>query len=123
MAVILVADDDENFSKLLEELLRKAGHWVQRAVDGQIGPLLDGRTLDLAILDMQMPGGGAPAAALRLRAHPATAKIPIMIVSAMPVEKQREWFKDTAGMMFLRKPASIDDIHAAIAALLPKTGS
>lgn len=122
MAAILVADDDEHFSRLLEDLLRKAGHWVQRAVDGQIGAFLDGRTFDLAILDMQMPGGGAPAAVLRLRAHPATAAIPILIVSAMPAEKQREWFKDARGMLFLRKPASIDDIQAAIGGLLAKPG-
>ena len=56
MARILVIDDHDEFQSMLCELLRKAGHEVTGASDGNEGILLGKKlNLDLVITDIIMP--------------------------------------------------------------------
>lgn len=54
---VLVADDDPSLLKILELALRHAGYAVTTAVDGAVAlERLEGRTYDLLVLDILMPG-------------------------------------------------------------------
>lgn len=56
MARILVADDEANLAKLLEQMLVRSGHEVVTACDGlEVLRKLATGTIDLVVLDMVMP--------------------------------------------------------------------
>ncbi len=56
-STILVADDEEANRRLLENLLRREGHEVLLAKDGnEAAELLASQHADLVLLDVRMPG-------------------------------------------------------------------
>ena len=57
MAAILVVDDEAGIRELLSDVLARDGHDVRAAADGaEALRQLDGRTFDLMITDLKMPG-------------------------------------------------------------------
>lgn len=53
---ILIADDEPNMRRVLEIMLRKMGHTVFAAADGQEAfELARGNAIDLVITDLRMP--------------------------------------------------------------------
>ena len=83
MATVLIADDDADHRDLLAHALRRAGHEVVVARDGTgaMTALLGGG-IDAVLLDVRMPGESGIDLCRRLRADPATALLPVMLVSA-----------------------------------------
>lgn len=54
---ILVVDDEKLMNDFLEEILRRKGHTVDQAYDGDSAiTMLKGRTYDLVVADKRMPG-------------------------------------------------------------------
>ena len=119
MASILIADDDEVFGQAMERFFTDLGHTVYRVLDGQqVVFAIQKHRFDLVVLDVQMPGGGAPTALRRLCAQPSTAALPIIAVSGMPVEQQRQWFPDRSDVRCFCKPISFPELRAAVVELL-----
>jgi DNA-binding response OmpR family regulator len=80
---VLIADDDADHRELLTLALERAGHEVVTAGDAAsaMAVLLAGG-VDAALLDVRMPGGSGIELCRRLRAEPATALLPVMLISA-----------------------------------------
>ena len=117
MARILVCDDDDAFSGVVAAYLEKAGHTVSRCVDVmQLATVLGHEHADLLIVDMQMPGGGGPAAARLLSAGQKT--MPVIVCSGMPPEQQKAWFAGTLRARFLQKPVKLEDLRKHIDEIL-----
>ncbi len=77
MKTIAVIDDDIYIGNMMEELLTKAGYYVQRAYSGtEALLLLDKVTPDLILLDLMLPGLSGEAVLQK------TKGIPVIIVSA-----------------------------------------
>ena len=107
MPLILIADDDLAYSTLLGDLLRSDGYEVEAISDaGQLDSRLTAHGFNAAILDMQMPMGGGPVAAKRIRAHYANVTIPIIVCSGMPIEMAQPWFKGMAKVSIFQKPTN-----------------
>ncbi|WP_433300102.1 response regulator transcription factor [Actinoplanes sp. CA-030573] len=83
MSTVLIADDDADHRELLTLALRRAGHDVVAAedADGAMTALRTG-SFDAALLDVRMPGESGIELCARLRAEPATALLPVMMLSA-----------------------------------------
>ena len=83
MSTVLIADDDADHRELLTLALHRAGHEVVIAEDsaGAMAALLGG-DIDAALLDVRMPGESGIDLCRRLRAEPATALLPVMLISA-----------------------------------------
>lgn len=83
--VILVCEDDPMVSIFLQDVLRTAGHRVVSARDGESAVRM-ARELQPSVmtLDIDLPGLGGGAAISRLKDDPATAAIPVVIISAHP---------------------------------------
>lgn len=83
MSIVLIADDDADHRELLTLALHRAGHEVVIAEDsaGAMAALLGGG-IDAALLDVRMPGESGIDLCRRLRAEPATALLPVMLISA-----------------------------------------
>jgi CheY-like chemotaxis protein len=80
---VLVVDDDAGIRDLLEIALEEEGYRVYTAVDGAALQLAHDRQPALILLDLMMPGMDGFEVSQRLRADPATAHIPIIVMSAL----------------------------------------
>jgi two-component system NtrC family sensor kinase len=81
--LVLVADDEQNAMMLLKRILERDGFAVESAEDGEIA-LEKARSLqpDLILMDVQMPRLNGFEVVERLREDPATARIPVIFVTA-----------------------------------------
>ncbi|MBD3868694.1 MAG: sigma-54-dependent Fis family transcriptional regulator [Acidobacteria bacterium] len=113
MATILVADDERNIRNSLATALKLEGFDPVMAEDGrQALDVLAAGSIDLAILDLQMPvmGGLATLAAMREQGH----DIPVMILTAHgSVEKAMEAVRAGA-YDFIEKPPHSEKILLSI---------
>lgn len=80
--LVLVVDDDSFQSKLLERLLGNAGYRTLVANSGNEALLLLGRQHpDLILMDVALPDLNGIELTRRLKANPATATIPIVMIT------------------------------------------
>jgi signal transduction histidine kinase/CheY-like chemotaxis protein len=80
---VVVIDDDPMDLDLVEAVLSPAGYSVLRAAGGEEGVALVGREQPaVVLLDLLMPGIDGFAVIDRLRADPATADVPIVVLTA-----------------------------------------
>lgn len=114
---ILVVEDDAIVAAVIAGLLQAQGHAVVHACNGleALAALGDG-PVDLALLDLDLPGidGFALARMLRARQRPAAPRLPLIGVSARSLGSE-EGQCLAAGMdAFVRKPVTGDTLAAAI---------
>jgi two-component system chemotaxis response regulator CheY len=85
VTTILVVDDESNMRFLLRMILETAGYEVAEAPHGAaaLERARESRP-DLIVTDLMMPVMGGHELIERLRAEPATAGVPIVVVSANP---------------------------------------
>lgn len=84
---VLVAEDDEEISRLLVQLLQRSKIDAVAVFDGlEILPYLKSMTFDLLLLDLQMPGQHGLVVLKELR---STSDIPVIILTALSEEKDR----------------------------------
>ncbi len=105
---ILVVEDDVLLAKPLHERLVFAGFDVLVVPDATLGlqEVLQHRP-DLVILDLMLPAGGGQTVLRGLRAFPHTAYIPVLVISGLKRDDDRETFAqlDKLGIEgFLGKP-------------------
>ena len=131
MARILVIEDNAATMKLTTLALRNAGHTALCAIDAEAGLVL-ARTgqPDLILMDVLLPGMDGLTAVALLKADPATAAIPIIVLSAMLTQGDEKRAKAAGCDAYLAKPflgqelnVTIEDLlKSAIDALLLKSG-
>jgi diguanylate cyclase (GGDEF)-like protein len=83
VATVLVVDDDTDIARFIEINLRLEGFDVRVAHDGeQAEKSIDDETPDLVLLDVMMPKVDGVELCRRLRANPATANLPVIMLTA-----------------------------------------
>jgi PAS domain S-box-containing protein len=114
---VLVAEDNEFNTQLIEQLLRRRGHRVRLASNGRAAlSLAAEETFDLLLLDMHMPelDGFQVARALRERERNTDGRLPIIALTARSRSEDRERCLDAGMDDFLAKPIKAADLWAAI---------
>ncbi|QFU17601.1 response regulator [Microvirga thermotolerans] len=113
MKTILVVDDEWAIAEVLEALLADEGYRVIVANNGKQGleRLREWRP-DLIMLDFMMPILDGPATFAALKADPATASIPVILMSSLPEETVAQ--RCAGYRSFLRKPFRIAAVLAAV---------
>jgi len=116
---VLVADDDEDILQLVSFRLERAGYTVVTAADGQQA-LAAARQHqpDLAVLDVMMPGLNGYEVTRQLRADPATAAIPVILLTARVQEADVSRGFEAGADDYLRKPFSPQELRARVQAIL-----
>jgi CheY-like chemotaxis protein len=102
---VLVADDVPVNRKMLCELLRRLGFEAHEAADGR--QALDQVRLiapDLVLMDVRMPGLDGLEATAELRKQPATARLPVIMVSANAAPEDQARSLAAGADAFLAKP-------------------
>jgi len=110
---ILVVEDNENTRRLLETILRAAGHEVILAPDAEEGlRILEGEApVDLVVLDLFLPGADGMQF-LRLRAEMETDRQPpVIVVSATEdMDTLRPQLRELGAKLALRKPFDVQEL-------------
>ena len=118
-ATILIVDDESMNRKLLEALLRPEGHRTRTAASG-LDALVSVMQLppDLILLDVMMPGMDGYAVARTLKSDPATAGIPIIMLSAQRDPDARLKGLEAGAEDFLTKPVDRAELWLRVRNLL-----
>ena len=116
---ILIVDDDVQNRKLLETLLRPEGYLTVTAANGEDALSVIGeRAPDLILLDIMMPGIDGYQVAGILKAKPATAHIPIIMVTALVDRGTRLAGLNAGAEEFLTKPVDRTELWLRVRNLL-----
>ncbi|HVB77029.1 MAG TPA: response regulator [Candidatus Nitrosotalea sp.] len=122
-ALILFADDEGTIRKMVGAYLRRRGYEVALVEDGeQAWAAIQRRRPQLLITDINMPRLDGLGLIARLRAHPDTSLLPVIILTATlsAAEVARSGWGGTG---LLVKPVELAALASAVArALAPPTG-
>ena len=116
---ILVVDDDQVNCRIVAEVLREQGHEVFFAADGEEAlERVRADRPDLVISDVVMPKLDGYEVCRRLREDPATALLPIVLLSALDPQTERVTSIDAGADDFLVKPVIWLELLARVRSLL-----
>ena len=118
-AKILVVDDNPQNAKLLADLLRAKGYQVASAARGaQALEAVRAAPPDLVLLDVLMPGLSGYDVCRAIRAEPATALLPIVLVTSLDPQEERVRGMEAGADDFLNKPINQSELFARVKSLL-----
>jgi len=118
---LLIIEDDLNFAEQVSDIAAERGLHTVLAKDGTTGlHLARVHTPCAIVLDLRLPDIDGHTVIERLRANPATASIPIHVVSGMD-DGGRAIALGAVG--YLRKPTSRSDLLSVLRSLAPAEGS
>ena len=122
LARILVADDDVDIRELVEFKLSTLGHEVVAVSDGAAAiDACQAHKPDLAVLDVMMPGMSGLDAIRVIRADPALADIPVILLTARAQETDVETGFDSGADDYITKPFSPRELGLRVQALLARS--
>ena len=121
-ARVLIVEDEEPLTMLLRYNLESAGYTVDSAARGDEAELkLREATPDLIVLDWMLPGISGIELCRRLRSRPATAQLPIIMLTARGEETDRVRGLATGADDYIVKPFSVPELLARVSALLRRS--
>ena len=121
MARILVADDEPDVRTIITERLRMAGHEVLCVSNGAKAILkAEDDPVDLAILDVRMPGCDGYAVCYVIKNSPKCSKTAVLLMSAFSEEKAKWQLSKADG--FLAKPFETSQLMGEVERLLKAGG-
>lgn len=119
MAKILIADDEELIRKLIGDCLKKSGHTVLEAEDGEqaINLFKKNPDIKLALLDIMMPEIDGWQVCRKIR---ETSGIPVMLVSARSQDFDQIMGFESGADDYVTKPFSLAVLSRRIESLLQR---
>src|SRR6478752_3027976 len=102
---VLVVDDNFVNVKLLEELLKSASYEVATAMSGEaaLEKVVQSRP-DIVLLDVMMPDMDGYEVCRRIRQNKKTARVPVIMITALDKPGDREMGLAAGANDFLSKP-------------------
>ena len=116
---VLLIEDEANIAEAIRFILSRDGCEVQVQSDGNAA-LAAVATFapDLVVLDLMLPGLSGLEILTALRADPATAALPVLMLTAKGQGRDREAAERAGVSAFMTKPFANADIRAAVRDLL-----
>jgi two-component system cell cycle response regulator DivK len=109
LPLVLIVDDSDRNRKLARDVLDVAGFRTIEAATATDGLALAAEQLpDVILMDLRLPDLDGTEAAGRLRADLRTSGIPVLAVSALPLDADDDWLLDAGFAGFIVKPFDID---------------
>ena len=113
---ILVIDDEEAVTGVIQAVLSKEGYQVHLAHNGAEGLKLAGQVKpDLIIMDITMPGMDGYEATKQLKHDPSLAEIPIIFLTGKSAGEDGGKAFAAGGVSFVRKPFSSQQLRDLVA--------
>ncbi|HEY6253302.1 MAG TPA: response regulator [Candidatus Angelobacter sp.] len=108
MPKVLLIEDSKLVKILHERVLTRAGYQVVSAADGEEAlKIAAGVAPDVILLDMMLPKVSGPEVLRSLKKDPATAHIPVIVLTALSRKNEEKLLHDGADA-FLEKAALLD---------------
>jgi CheY-like chemotaxis protein len=113
--VVYVEDNPANFA-LVRRLLESTGNYeVTGAEDGAEGlALVQSEHPDLVLLDLDLPTMHGLQILHALKHDEATAKLPVIVISASVMQKERSKTLDAGAEAFVEKPFDILEFRTLV---------
>jgi adenylate cyclase len=116
---ILVVDDTPVNLKLLADLLTAKGYSIVTAASGaEALEKINGAVPDIVLLDVMMPGMSGYDVCRKIRENPATAMLPVVMVTALDPGQERVKGIDAGADDFLSKPINQPELLARVRSLM-----
>lgn len=112
---VLIVDDDSYVCATMEALLKNEGHeliFAASGAEGQAKALAE--RPDVILLDVMMPEMDGYEVCRRLKADPATAAIPVLLVTALTERKERLKGIEAGANDYLTKPIDAQDLRLRV---------
>lgn len=117
---ILIVDDSASLRQVVKMALQGAGHTVMEAGDGKAAlALLDGRTVDMTICDVNMPVMSGIDFVKAVKEKAAYKFMPILMLTTESSDKQKEAGKAAGAKAWMVKPFAPSQLVAAVQKLCP----
>lgn len=112
---ILVVDDDADGVECLRMLLEAHGHQVDYAASAESAlTAVQGRTPDVVLVDIGLPGMGGHELVRRLKKLPALADVPMIALSGFGQPSDLQCSHDAGLDAHLVKPVALNDLTTVI---------
>ncbi len=108
MTSVLVVDDNDANRKLAVDVLSAAGfRTFGAATAAQAIALAREHVPDAILMDLRLPDMDGVDATRKLAAHERTARIPVVAMSASPLEASDDWLEEAGFAGWLEKPIHV----------------
>ena len=122
MKTVLYVEDNEFNRKIVRHLLGRTSYQLIEATDGEAGVATAREARpDLVIMDIQLPKMSGLDATCRLRADPATAGIPVIVITSFALAGDEEKARAAGATAYLAKPYSPRELLETIRQLAPES--
>lgn len=116
-ALILVVDDVEEDRLYVQSILENMGHEVCVAESAEDGlKMARQRQPSLIVMDVKLPGISGLEATRRLKSDPLTARTPVVVVTAHPLDRKHA--RDARYDALLHKPINEKEFAGYVSRLL-----
>jgi two-component system, cell cycle response regulator DivK len=106
--LVLIVDDNEKNRKLANDVLTAAGFQTLEAATGSEAVTLAMEHVpDVVLMDLQLPDMNGTDALRQLEGNEPTARIPVVAMSAMPLEGTGGWVGEAGFAGSIEKPIRI----------------
>lgn len=117
---ILIVDDSASLRQVVRMALQAAGHTVLEAGDGKAAlAMLDGRTVDMAVCDVNMPVLNGIEFVKAVKALPAYKFMPVLMLTTESSDKHKEAGKAAGAKAWMTKPFIPTQLVNAVNKLCP----
>jgi phosphate regulon transcriptional regulator PhoB len=119
---VLVVEDEKDIRDLVRFHLAQEGYAVCEAESGEEAlQRVDRERPALVVLDLMLPGSDGLEVCRRLRANPATATVPVVMLTAKAAEVDRVLGLELGADDYITKPFSPRELVARVRAVLRRT--
>ena len=116
---VLLVDDSESIRRMLEWILKPLGLETVHAADGMDAlKVLERERVDLAIVDLNMPRLDGISFVRDLRANPAWADLPVILMTTERREEDVRRAREAGVNLYLVKPSTPPVIRYKVLSLL-----
>jgi DNA-binding response OmpR family regulator len=117
---VLIVEDEQDIAGLIKHTLERGGEIDAQTVDSGDAALkaVTDHPPDLIILDLNLPVIGGLEVCRVLRSRPATARLPIIMLTAKTSESDRVNGLDVGADDYVTKPFSLRELAARVRAVL-----
>lgn len=120
----LIVEDDPDARKVLSLILKLDGYQIHTAPGGQEAITLLGTLVpDVILLDVMMPGMDGYQVCQWVRSNPATANVPVVMLSGKADPESVAHGMEVGADEYLAKPITPSNLTAQLKAVLARTAT
>ena len=117
--LILIVEDNPNNLKLMRDVLQFRGYTTLEAETAEAGiSLALARQPALILMDVQLPGMDGSTAMKALKANPSTQRIPIIAMTALAMQGDKERLLAEGFDGYMSKPVAIKEVPKMVESYL-----